>query len=239
MSLKDKIKTPDKMVDQQGAKLLVYGQAGAGKTFSTQTMPGRVLVISAEAGLLSIKDAPNVSAIEVKTYDDLREVYAALDSGELDYDSVCLDSISEISEILLAYEKGRNKDGRMAYQNVSEAVTKVMRSFRDLNIHVLFLCKEGKENNDGVFLFGPKMASKPLGEAITYFFDEVLALRAYDDVDENGDSVIKRALQTQIHGGYTAKDRSGKLDKFEEPNLTALIQKLGFNINLKEKKESA
>lgn len=31
MSLKDKIKTPDKMVDQQGAKLLIYGQAGAGK----------------------------------------------------------------------------------------------------------------------------------------------------------------------------------------------------------------
>ena len=71
MSLKDKIKTPDKMVDQQGAKLLIYGQAGAGKTFSTQSMPGNVLVISAEAGSLSIKDAPNVSAIEVSSIEDL------------------------------------------------------------------------------------------------------------------------------------------------------------------------
>ena len=238
MSLKDKIKTPDKMVDQQGAKLLIYGQAGAGKTYSTQSMPGKVLVISAEAGLLSIKDAPNVSAIEVSSIDDLREVYEALNSGELSFDSVCLDSVSEISEILLVHEKTKNKDGRMAYQNVSEAVTSLMRSFRDLDMHVLFLCKEGKENNDGIFLFGPKMASKPLGEAITYFFDEVLALRVYDDVDENGDSVIKRALQTRIHGGYTAKDRSGKLDKFEEPNLTALIEKLGFSINI-ENKESA
>ena len=202
-------------------------------------MTGRVLVISAEAGLLSIKDAPNVSAIEVKTYDDLREVYAALKSGELDYDSVCLDSVSEISEILLVYEKGRNKDGRMAYQNVSEAVTSLMRSFRDLDMHVLFLCKEGKENNDGVFLFGPKMASKPLGDAITYFFDEVLALRIVDDQDDEGNAVAARWLQTRIGQGYTAKDRSGKLEAFEEPNLTALIQKLGFNINLEEKKESA
>ena len=209
------------------------------KIFSTQTMPGRVLVISAEAGLLSIKDAPNVSAIEVKTYDDLREVYAALKSGELDYDSVCLDSVSEISEILLVYEKGRNKDGRMAYQNVSEAVTSLMRSFRDLDMHVLFLCKEGKENNDGVFLFGPKMASKPLGDAITYFFDEVLALRIVDDQDDEGNAVAARWLQTRIGQGYTAKDRSGKLEAFEEPNLTALIEKLGFNINLEEKKESA
>jgi phage nucleotide-binding protein len=144
MSLKDKIKTPDKLVDQQGAKILIYGQAGAGKTFATQSMPGKVLVISAEAGLLSIKDAPNVSAIEVANYDDLREVYAALRSGELVYDSVCLDSVSEISEILLVHEKGRNKDGRMAYQNVSEAVTSLMRSFRDLDMHVLFIAKKAK-----------------------------------------------------------------------------------------------
>jgi phage nucleotide-binding protein len=229
MSLKDKIKTPDKLVDQQGAKILIYGQAGAGKTFATQSMPGKVLVISAEAGLLSIKDAPNVSAIEVANYDDLREVYAALRSGELVYDSVCLDSVSEISEILLVHEKGRNKDGRMAYQNVSEAVTSLMRSFRDLDMHVLFICKEGKENNDGVFFFGPKMASKPLGDAITYFFDEVLALRVIP--------VAARWLQSRIGQGYTAKDRSGKLEAFEEPNLTALIAKLGFSMNV-ENKES-
>ena len=49
MSLKDKIKTPDKMVDQQGAKLLIYGQAGAGKTFSTQSMPGNVLLLMRHA----------------------------------------------------------------------------------------------------------------------------------------------------------------------------------------------
>tara|TARA_R100000935_G_scaffold30320_1_gene50649 strand:+ start:3120 stop:3833 length:714 start_codon:yes stop_codon:yes gene_type:complete len=237
MSLKDRITTPDALVDQQGAKLLIYGQAGAGKTYATQTMPGSVLVISAEAGLLSIKDAPNVSAIEVKTYDDLREVYSALKSGELKYDSVCLDSVSEISEILLVHEKGRNKDGRMAYQNVSEAVTSLMRSFRDLDMHVLFLCKEGKDNNDGVFFFGPKMASKPLGDAITYFFDEVLAIRIMDDQDDEGNAVVARWLQTRIGQGYTAKDRSGKLEPFEKPNLTDLIAKLGFNTNIE--KESA
>jgi len=237
MSLKDRIKTPDALVDKQGAKLLVYGQAGSGKTYSTQSMPGKVLVISAEAGLLSIKDAPNVSAIEVKTYDDLREVYSALKSGELKYDSVCLDSVSEISEILLVHEKAKNKDGRMAYQNVSEAVTGLMRSFRDLDIHVLFLCKEGKDNNDGIFFFGPKMASKPLGDSITYFFDEVLALRILDDQDDDGNPIAARWLQTRIGQGYTAKDRSGKLEPFEKPDLTALIAKLGFNTNV-NKKES-
>jgi hypothetical protein len=137
----------------------------------------------------------------------------------------------------LVHEKGRNKDGRMAYQNVSEAVTSLMRSFRDLDMHVLFICKEGKENNDGVFFFGPKMASKPLGDAITYFFDEVLALRVIEDQDDDGNPVAARWLQSRIGQGYTAKDRSGKLEAFEEPNLTALIAKLGFSMNV-ENKES-
>ena len=125
----------------------------------------------------------------------------------------------------------------MAYQNVSEAVTSLMRSFRDLDMHVLFICKEGKENNDGVFFFGPKMASKPLGDAITYFFDEVLALRVIEDQDDDGNPVAARWLQSRIGQGYTAKDRSGKLEAFEEPNLTALIAKLGFSKNV-ENKES-
>tara|TARA_R100001377_G_C3166649_1_gene101554 strand:- start:616 stop:930 length:315 start_codon:yes stop_codon:yes gene_type:complete len=104
-------------------------------------------------------------------------------------------------------------------------------------MHVLFLCKEGKDNNDGVFFFGPKMASKPLGDAITYFFDEVLAIRIMDDQDDEGNAVVARWLQTRIGQGYTAKDRSGKLEPFEKPNLTDLIAKLGFNTNIE--KESA
>ena len=61
----------------------------------------------------------------------------------------------------------------MAYQNVSEAVTSLMRSFRDLGYACFIYLQRRQENNDGVFFFGPKMASKPLGDAITYFFDEV------------------------------------------------------------------
>jgi len=35
-------------------------------------------------------------------------------------------------------------------------------------------------------------------------------------------------LQTVLGDNYIAKDRSGKLDSFEEPNLTYIINKLGF-----------
>jgi hypothetical protein len=41
--------------------------------------------------------------------------------------------------------------------------------------------------------------------------------------------VTNRWLQTVLGDNYIAKDRSGKLDSFEEPDLTHIINKLGFS----------
>ena len=77
MELSKRIVSPQKLVQNQGAKILVYGMAGAGKTTLAKTCPGRVLVISAEAGLLAIKDANNVDAIEVKEASEVMELHDA------------------------------------------------------------------------------------------------------------------------------------------------------------------
>jgi ABC-type ATPase involved in cell division len=53
-----------------GVKLLVYGQAGAGKTTLIKTLPNPI-VLSAEGGLLSIQDA-DLPFIEISTIATLR-----------------------------------------------------------------------------------------------------------------------------------------------------------------------
>jgi len=228
VSIKNKIVTPSQLVDDQGAKILIFGEAGSGKTTICETAPGKTLVISAEAGLLSIKDSTNVDALEVKEAAEVMEIHRLLESGEIKYDTVCLDSISEISEILLNFEKSRNKDPRAAYGNVQESMTNVMRAYRDLKMHVVFLAKSERTIADGIPNFEPKMVGTKLGQAVTYFFDEVLALRIIEDQDEEGNVIKRRWLQTETGQGHVAKDRSGKLNPFEEPNLTKLIDKLGF-----------
>jgi hypothetical protein len=45
-------------------------------------------------------------------------------------------------------------------------------------------------------------------------------------------------LQTVYGQGYKAKDRSGKLDDFERPDISALIEKLGFSLTNITKGES-
>ena len=189
-------------ISANGVKLLVYVQAGAGKTSVIKTLPQPV-VLSAEGGLLSIQDA-DLPYLEITSMDDLREAYAWV--ADSDHKSVALDSISEIAEVCLNHEKKVNKD-------------------RDLpGRHVLMTAKLEKTQDEmGRVLYSPSMPGNKTGQALPYFFDEVLALR----VEKDGDGNTQRALMCDSDGIWLAKDRSGKLGGWEAPDLGEIINKIG------------
>lgn len=219
------LKRSSQLVTADGVKLLVYGQAGAGKTSLIKTLPNPV-VLSAEGGLLSIADA-DVPYIEIGSMDDLREAYVWLrDSAEAKtFQSVALDSISEVAEVVLNAEKKATKDGRAAYGEMNSTMTELIRSFRDLpGLHVYMSAKlEKLQDEMGKVMYGPSMPGKTLSQSLPYFFDEVLALR----VEKDAEGQSQRALMCDGDGAWLAKDRSGKLAAWEAPDLGEIIKKIG------------
>lgn len=210
-----------------GLKVLVYGQAGAGKTTLIRTLPDPV-ILSAEGGLLSLR-SENLPYIEIKTMRDLQEAFLWLrDSEEAKrFRSVALDSISEIAEVVLGEEKAASKDPRQAYGNTQDQMTALIRAFRDLpGRHIYFSAKVEKQLNEvGQLLHSPSMPGQKLGQMLPYFFDEVFALRVTPDKDGN----IGRALMCVSDGIWTAKDRSGVLAQWEPADLGYVINKIGGN----------
>jgi phage nucleotide-binding protein len=208
-----------------GVKVLVYGQAGAGKTSMIKTLPSPI-VLSAEGGLLSIQDA-DLPFIEIASMTDLQEAYTWLTSSDeaKSYKSVALDSISEIAEVCLNTEKKATKDPRQAYGAMQEQMADIIRAFRDLpGRHVYMSAKLEKTQDEmGRVLYAPSMPGNKTGQALPYFFDEVLALR----VEKDGDGATQRALMCDSDGLWLAKDRSGKLDAWEAPDLSAVFAKIG------------
>lgn len=207
-----------------GVKVLVYGQAGAGKTSLIKTLPSPI-ILSAEGGLLSIADA-DIPFIEIKSMNDLVEALEWAKSSEADqFKSIALDSISEIAEVVLGHEKAAAKDPRQAYGAMQDAMAYVIRAFRDLpGKHVYFSAKLEKSQDEmGRILYAPSMPGNKTGQSLPYYFDEVLALR----VEKDGDGQTQRALMCDSDGLWTAKDRSGKLDAWEAPDLSAIIAKIG------------
>tara|TARA_R110000822_G_scaffold188169_3_gene327343 strand:+ start:323 stop:988 length:666 start_codon:yes stop_codon:yes gene_type:complete len=208
-------------IHAKGLKVLVYGQAGSGKTTLTKTLP-KPVVLSAEDGLLSLKD-DNIPFVEIKNIGDLHDAYSWLKDSD-EFESVVLDSISEIAEVVLAHEKKVNKDGRAAYGEMDVQLSEIIRAFRDLNMHVLMTAKLEKQQDEmGRMLYFPSLPGNKTAQKLPYFFDEVLALRI--EKDEEGKT--QRALMCDSDGLWLAKDRSGKLEAWETPDLGEIIAKIG------------
>ena len=155
-------------------RLLVYGQAGAGKTSLIKTLPNPV-VLSAEGGLLSIADA-NLPFIEIKDMADLAEAYEWLAQSDeaKQFESVALDSISEIGEVLRAAEK-KEKNQRPAQATAAKCKgvkwpTNWIRTFRDLPGKHVFSAKVEKTQDEmGRILYSPSMPGQQPGQALPFF----------------------------------------------------------------------
>lgn len=233
--------TAEQAAKISGVKTLIYGLSGMGKTVLCATAP-QPLVISAESGLLSLRkknleklfgiDNPgicyNTPVVEIATVDDLSNVYkwcANSAEAKQNVQTVCLDSLSEIAEVVLNNAKRQTKDPRLAYMELYEKMETTIRAFRDLpNMNVYMACKMEpmKDELTGVVKYGPSMPGAKLGPKLPYFFDEVFRIGL--NKDQHGEEF--RFLQTQPDLQYDAKDRSGSLDKIEPPLLTHIFNKI-------------
>lgn len=211
-------------------KICVYGAPGVGKTTLIASLTGKILILSAEAGLLSLDGADlDADVVEVQSLETLRAVYAEIKASPDVYDWVVLDSISEIGEVVLSSEKAKSKDPRAAYGNLQESMLSIMRAFRDLPCGVYFSAKMAstKDEATGRVTHTIGMPGAKLGDAIPYLFDEVFRLVVIEEDGDDGKKVASRYLLTATDGKSTAKDRSGRLDAYEPADLGAIVAKIG------------
>lgn len=232
--------TTEQSAHSNGVKCLVYADAGMGKTVLCASAPNPIIV-SNESGLLSLspqniarvygENAPGVSynlnVAQVTTVNDLTEILDWLEKSNeaKQFQTVCLDSISEIAEVVLNNAKRQVKDPRQAYGELIEKMESVIRGYRDLvgkHVYMTAKMEPTKDEMTGVVKYGPSMPGNKLQSKLPYFFDEVFRLGVNKDAQGNS----FRFLQTQPDLQFVAKDRSGALAAMEYPHLASVFNKI-------------
>ena len=217
--------TTDKAGSLGGIKILVYGRAGTGKTTLCGTAP-KPIILSAESGLLSLRRV-SLPVIEI---DEIQDVYDAynwiVENGQKQgIQTICLDSLSEISEKVLTAAKKKIRDPRHAYGTLIDEMIPLVKAFRDLKgYNVVVTCKETADKNEvtGVVRYGPASPGRSVGPALPYLFDEVF--QASIGKDNTGKDY--HYLRTSADLTAEAKDRSGVLDAIEYPDLVHIFGKI-------------
>lgn len=220
-----KFTTTDQAAQLHGVKMLIYGTSGVGKTTLCATAP-QPIILSAEAGLLSLRKF-QIPVIEIRTVDDLTEAHRWCQQAAeaRQFATVCIDSITEIGEVVLANAKRQVKDPRQAYGELIEKMMTTIKAFRDLqgkHVYMAAKAEPVKDEMTGVVRYMASMPGSKLGPQLPYLFDEVFRL----GINKTPQGEQYRFLQTQPDLQYDAKDRSGALDPIEPPDLNHVISKI-------------
>lgn len=215
------IKSTKDLIKLSHLNAIIYGVSGIGKTMLCATAP-TPLILSAEQGLLSLA-GKDIDTVDINTLADIAEVYKYLKDTDHKYESVCFDSISEIAEKILVEYKKEERDPRAAYGRMADEIIAIVRKFKKLPLHVIFVAKQGRIEDafSGKTSYGPSYPGQVLTQNLSYHLDLVLAMRMGKHEGKQF-----RYLQTAPDIQYEAKDRSGCLSKKERPDLDVLVAKI-------------
>lgn len=204
----------------------IYGPSGSGKTYLCSTLQN-VILVSIEGGELSLigKNVPYVSLEGndcISKLTSLKNIIIEL--AKSDFDNIYFDSLTEICGLFVESAKLQYPDDKQTMKvwgYVLEKMTAFIKYCRDVNKNTFFTCLEKTEKDEIGRRFKMPDLSGSVSHKLPAYFDFVLNLRT---IEKNGD--YERKLMCIGDESAIAKSRSTKLNKFEDADLTALINKI-------------
>lgn len=217
--------TSTKGLHSASIKCMIYGKSGVGKTALLGTGDNEsTLILSAESGLLSLTDK-TIDVLAVAGWPELITAFMELRLGNHKYSTICIDSLTEVSDMLVKELEsdpyyGDAKNALKMWGEYNKRIIKFIKSFRDLSdVNVIFTALAEDVNDGGLLIKKPLIAGNKAQSLLASFFDEVMYLSINESTGE-------RELHTQPSSLFDAKDRSGKLLTIEQPDLTVIFNKI-------------
>lgn len=224
------LRLPRDLVLKNGVKMLIYGGAGTGKTRSVITTP-RPMLFAVEKGLLSIQNE-NIPVWDMngKLEEFVKFIEWLEKSNESkQFDTIYVDSLSELSSIVLQLELPKVKDDRKAY---GAMLVKMLEWVRKLYFlpqkHVALIAKQEVITSNNVSYAQPFFEGRRLYTEITHLMDEIFKFQPKRFRTQNGMQEFM-VCSTKNMQDYLARDKSGKLAEDEPQNIGAIIQKIMAN----------
>lgn len=219
--------------------ILVYGESGTGKTRfagSADAVPKLrpVLFVDIEGGTETLRNSyPKVEQVRVSTWKQMQQVYDELLKGKHGYQTVVLDSLTEIQKFnmydimanLVRTRPDLDPDvpGMREWGKNLEQIRKFVRAFRDLPMNSVFtaLEKSDKDTKTGMVTKMPSLSGK-LASEVAGFLDVVLYYYV-KQIGQGEDSEMQRLMLTKKTQNVIAKDRTDQLPLvIENPTMQVI-----------------
>ena len=222
-------------------RMALYGRAGSGKTTLAASFPKPLLVdIKNEEGTASVTDVKGLKVISAEEWDDIEQIYWYLADGKSGFQTVILDTVTQMQELAIAHVMSKKKKGeddeeagawgtmtKGDWGDVASLVKTWIMRFRDVGLSVVFIAQErvfnagdeaGSEDGQIQPEVGPRL-SPSVRSALEAAVDYIGHTFVREKVTRKRDEKTKKVTETRVmqyclrlgpHAYYTTKVRKPK-----------------------------
>lgn len=248
-----KLVSAQQIVQKGGVKIAIHSQAGMGKTMLAATARRPVVILTEKTGAACLTEAnikkvfgdqavtTNIAVAEAYTIEDFEEAIEVLSEDER-FDTIFIDSASELSKMLLKRAIPNYKNKMQAYGDMADEIDRFIRSLNDCPKNVIFNFHSvdhniyDEEGDPCGTVKVPGFEGQKMRTDFPFLNGDIFCV--VNDFDDEGEEV--RMLRTrQGDTPHYAKNRSGSCNELEPMHIQKLIDKMKGKRPVRKPKKKA
>ena len=177
------IKKPSELEIPSTVKMMIYGQAGMGKSTLALSAP-KPLLLDFDNGVkrINMSHLEGVDIVQITKWQDVQQV---LQENLSAYETIVIDTVGKMMDFIISYKCGTRQPSIRDWGGINQEFTWLTRTVSSLNKNVVFVAHRDtrKEGDDTVFI--PALREKSYNAIVT----ELDVLGYLEMKNENGHQV--------------------------------------------------